>query len=83
MPQQVGACSRRTALVPACTWTPDLPPALFIALPGPDAATPLMPTSTTARPAVGLLGSAAVVFGTQRLVPSYDPTWYKQLDKPS
>ncbi|GLC35685.1 hypothetical protein PLESTB_000483800 [Pleodorina starrii] len=33
--------------------------------------------------AAGLIGSAAVVFGVQRLVPSFDPSWYKALKKPS
>mmetsp|Transcript_9636 Transcript_9636/g.23905 ORF Transcript_9636/g.23905 Transcript_9636/m.23905 type:complete len:166 (-) Transcript_9636:1093-1590(-) len=35
------------------------------------------------KPAVQLVGSAAVVFGVQRLVPTFDPTWYKALRKPA
>ncbi|EFJ52168.1 hypothetical protein VOLCADRAFT_87048 [Volvox carteri f. nagariensis] len=31
----------------------------------------------------GLLGSTAVVFGVQRLVPTFDPSWYKSLRKPN
>jgi hypothetical protein len=34
------------------------------------------------RPALGMLASGAVVFGVQRLVPTYDNSWYKQLAKP-
>ncbi|KAF6256064.1 TspO/MBR-related protein [Scenedesmus sp. NREL 46B-D3] len=30
-----------------------------------------------------LLASGAVVFGVQRLVPSYDDTWYKAIKKPT
>lgn len=30
-----------------------------------------------------LLASGAVVFGVQRLVPSYDDTWYKAIKKPA
>eukprot|EP00882_Tetradesmus_deserticola_P017446 GHRQ01018688.1.p3 GENE.GHRQ01018688.1~~GHRQ01018688.1.p3 ORF type:complete len:129 (+),score=37.55 GHRQ01018688.1:1083-1469(+) len=30
-----------------------------------------------------LLASGAVVFGVQRLVPSYDDTWYKAIRKPT
>ncbi|GFH32095.1 protein CrtK, partial [Haematococcus lacustris] len=30
-----------------------------------------------------LATSAAVVFGVQRLVPTFDPTWYKSLKKPT
>lgn len=33
-------------------------------------------------PDLGLLASAAVVFGAQRLVPTYDNTWYKAIKKP-
>ncbi|KAG2483454.1 hypothetical protein HYH03_017708 [Edaphochlamys debaryana] len=33
--------------------------------------------------AAGLAGSVAVVFGVQRLVPTFDPSWYKQLKKPT
>lgn len=32
---------------------------------------------------LGLLVSGFVVFGTGRLVPSYDPSWYLSLQKPS
>lgn len=32
---------------------------------------------------LGLLASGAVVFGVQRLVPTYDQSWYKSLKKPS
>ncbi|GIL72937.1 hypothetical protein Vretimale_4586 [Volvox reticuliferus] len=40
-------------------------------------------TGPAATNAAGLLGSAAVVFGVQQLVPSFDPSWYKSLKKPS
>ncbi|PNH09508.1 Protein CrtK [Tetrabaena socialis] len=33
--------------------------------------------------ALGLAASASVVFGVQRLVPTFDPSWYKSLKKPS
>ncbi|GFR41150.1 hypothetical protein Agub_g1814 [Astrephomene gubernaculifera] len=36
----------------------------------------------TASTVAGFAGSAAVVFGVQRLVPTFDPTWYKSLKKP-
>ncbi|KXZ56562.1 hypothetical protein GPECTOR_1g504 [Gonium pectorale] len=39
-------------------------------------------TGPTAQNAASLVGSAAVVFGVQRLVPTFDPTWYKALKKP-
>eukprot|EP00879_Flechtneria_rotunda_P004791 GHRR01005063.1.p1 GENE.GHRR01005063.1~~GHRR01005063.1.p1 ORF type:complete len:178 (+),score=42.45 GHRR01005063.1:103-636(+) len=32
---------------------------------------------------LGLLASGAIVFGVQRLVPTYDDTWYKAIKKPS
>ncbi|KAJ9510647.1 hypothetical protein QJQ45_027543, partial [Haematococcus lacustris] len=34
-------------------------------------------------PEFQLATSAAVVFGVQRLVPTFDPTWYKSLKKPT
>lgn len=33
------------------------------------------------RPDLGLLGAGAVVFGAQRLVPTYDNTYYKEVLK--
>ncbi len=38
--------------------------------------------STFSRADVGLLTAGAVVFGVQRLVPTMDPTWYRNLRKP-
>ncbi|KAJ9510506.1 hypothetical protein QJQ45_015980, partial [Haematococcus lacustris] len=39
--------------------------------------------SILSRPEFQLATSAAVVFGVQRLVPTFDPTWYKSLKKPT
>lgn len=38
--------------------------------------------SIAARSAAGLAASGAIVFGVQRLVPTYDHTWYMGLKKP-
>jgi hypothetical protein len=41
-------------------------------------------TTHTSKPSpdAGLLASGAVIFGVQRLVPSYDDSWYKAIKKP-
>jgi hypothetical protein len=40
-------------------------------------------SSFACRADLGLLASGAVVFGVQKLVPTYDASWYKSFKKPS